>query len=95
MEIDKSDMIISLAGHDRAQLFFVVETDETCVWIADGKSRRLEAPKRKNRKHVRKVPQTDSAVARKLRNGDPVLNSELRRELAECGRKFMSQNQGG
>ena len=45
--------------------------------------------------HVRKVSQTDSRVAEKIRNGDKVLNSELRRELAVFGQKFESQNQGG
>ena len=30
-----------------------------------------------------------------IRNGDKVLNSELRRELAVIGQTFISQNQGG
>lgn len=95
MDIDKSDIIISLAGRDKGQLFFVVGTDEEFVWIADGRGRKLENPKRKKRRHVQKVPQTDSRVAEKIRNGDKVLNSELRRELVVFGQKFRSQNQGG
>lgn len=95
MDISKSDIIISLAGRDKDQLFFVLDTDETYVYIADGRGRRLEQPKRKKHKHVHKVSQTDSRVAEKIRNGDKVLNSELRRELAVFGQKFRSQNQGG
>ena len=95
MDISKSDIIISLAGRDKDQLFFVLDTDETYVYIADGRGRRLEQPKRKKHRHVRKVSQTDSRVAEKIRNGDKVLNSELRRELAVFGQKFRSQNQGG
>ena len=95
MDISKSDIIISLAGRDKDQLFFVLDTDETYVYIADGRGRRLEQPKRKKQKHVHKVSQTDSRVAEKIRNGDKVLNSELRRELAVFGQKFRSQNQGG
>ena len=95
MDISKSDIIISLAGRDKDQLFFVLDTDETYVYIADGRGRRLEQPKRKKHKHVRKVSLTDSRVAEKIRNGDKVLNSELRRELAVFGQKFRSQNQGG
>ena len=94
MDIGKSDMIVSLAGRDKGQFFFVVDTDGDYVLIADGKGRRLEQPKRKKRKHVRKLPQTDTRVAEKIRNGDKVLNSELRRELAAYGQKFNSQNQG-
>ena len=95
MDISKADMIVSLAGRDKDQIFFVVDTDETYVYLADGKGRRLESPKRKKRRHVRKLPLYASRVAEKIRNGDKVLNSELRRELAAYGQKFNSQNQGG
>ena len=95
MDIGKSDMIVSLAGRDKGQLFFVVDTDGDFVLIADGKGRKLETPKRKKRKHVEALPQTDTRVAEKIRNGDKVLNSELRRELAVFGQTFNSQNQGG
>ena len=95
MDIGKSDMIVSLAGRDKGQLFFVVDTDGDFVLIADGKGRKLETPKRKKRKHIQKVQQTDSRVAEKIRTGDKVLNSELRRELAVFSQKFNSQNQGG
>ena len=94
MEIYRADVVVSLAGRDKGQLFFVLDTDDLFVYIADGKGRRLEQPKRKKRKHVRKLPQTDTRVAEKIRNGDKVLNSELRRELAAYGQKFNSQNQG-
>ena len=94
MEISRADLVVSLAGRDKGQLFFVLDTDDLFVYIADGKGRRLEQPKRKKRKHVRKLPQTDTRVAEKIRNGDKVLNSVLRRELAAYGQKFNSQNQG-
>ena len=95
MDIGKSDMIVSLAGRDKGQFFFVVDTDGDFVLIADGKGRKLEKPKRKKKKHIQIVSGTDSRVAEKIRGGDKVLNSELRRELAVFSQKFNSQNQGG
>ena len=94
MEVDKSSLIVSKAGRDKGQLFYVIDTDEQYVYLADGKSRRLEKPKRKKRKHVEQVPRTASRIAEKIRNGEKVLNSELRKELASIGQK-QSQNQGG
>ncbi len=94
MEVDKSSLIVSKAGRDKGQLFYVIDTDEQYVYLADGKSRRLEKPKRKKRKHVEQVPRTESRIAEKIRNGEKVLNSELRKELASIGQK-QSQNQGG
>ena len=94
MEVDKSSLIVSKAGRDKGQLFYVIDTDEQYVYLADGKSRKLEKPKRKKRKHVEQVPRTESRIAEKIRNGEKVLNSELREELASFGQK-QSQNQGG
>ena len=94
MEIDKSSLVVSKAGRDQGQLFYVIDADEQYVYLADGKSRRLEKPKRKKRKHIEQIPRTESRIAEKIRNGEKVLNSELRKELASFGQKH-SQNQGG
>ncbi len=94
MEVDKSSLVVSKAGRDQGQLFYVVDTDEQYVYLADGKSRKLEKPKRKKRKHIEQIPRTESRIAEKIRNGEKVLNSELRKELASFGQK-QSQNQGG
>ena len=94
MEVDKSSLIVSKAGRDKGQLFYVIDTDEQYVYLADGMSRRLEKPKRKKRKHIEQIPRTESRIAEKIRNGEKVLNSELRKELASFGQK-QSQNQGG
>ena len=94
MEVDKSSLVVSKAGRDQGQLFYVIDADEQFVYLADGKSRRLEKPKRKKRKHVQQIPRTESRIAEKIRNGEKVLNSELRKELASIGQK-QSQNQGG
>ena len=94
MEVDKSSLIVSKAGRDQGQLFYVIDADEQYVYLADGKSRKLEKPKRKKRKHIEQIPRTESRIAEKIRNGEKVLNSELRKELASFGQK-QSQNQGG
>lgn len=95
MDIFKADLVVSLAGRDQGKLFYVVDTREEYVLIADGKGRKLENPKRKKLKHVRRVSRADTRVAQKLASGDKVLNSELRRDLAILGQQFDSQNQGG
>ena len=95
MDISKSDIVISLAGRDKDKLFYVVNTEDNYVFLADGKGRKLENPKRKKLKHVRRVSRTETRVAMKILNGDKVLNSELRRDLAAFGQQFNSQNQGG
>ena len=90
-----ADVVLSTAGHDAGKLFYVLEADETYLTLADGKGRTIEKPKRKKRKHAKKVLRSETRVAAKLRAGDKVLNSELRRDLAYLSREVQSNNLGG
>ena len=42
----------SLAGHDKGRLYVVVGTEGEWVWLADGRHRTVEHPKKKKRKHL-------------------------------------------
>ena len=53
MEIEAGSVIISSAGHDKGRFMLVVGTDGGKYLVADGKERKLGAPKKKNLKHVR------------------------------------------
>ena len=94
-EINISDVVISTAGRDQGKLFYVIGTDPVYLLLVNGKDRTLEKPKRKKRKHIQKVLRSETRVAEKLRLGDKVLNSELRKELAFLGRELQSKNLGG
>ncbi len=82
MDIQKADVVRSLRGRDAGKLFFVLESDGLYALIADGKGRRLEKPKRKKLKHLQFVERSDDRTDMKLRSGEKVTNSELRRALA-------------
>ena len=93
--IQISDVVISTAGRDQGQLFYVIGVDGTFVTLANGKNRTLEKPKRKKCKHVEKVLRYETRVAGKLLSGDKVLNGELRRDLASLSRVMQANNLGG
>ena len=90
-----SDVVVSTAGRDKDELFYVIKTDDQFIYLANGKDRPLDKPKRKKRKHIQKVLRSETRVAEKLREGDKVLNSELREDLAELSQNMQSHNQGG
>ena len=90
-----SDVVITTAGRDQGKLFYVIGTDPVYLLLANGKDRTLDKPKRKKRKHVEKVLRSETRVADKLRLGDKVLNSELRRDLAYLSRELQGNNLGG
>ena len=84
MDIVKSNIVKSTAGRDEGDLFFVLDTQEEFLLLADGKRRRVESPKRKKRKHVSCVDESHSVVAEKIRSSEKITNSELRKALAAC-----------
>ena len=86
-----SDVVGSNAGRDRDQLFYVIGTDGEYLLLSDGKYRTLEKPKRKKRRHVIKVLRSETRVAAKILEGNKVLNSELRRDLAFLARENASE----
>ena len=90
-----SDVVQATAGRDAGKWFFVIATEDGHLLLSNGKDRPLEKPKRKKCKHVRKVLRPDTRVAQKLREGDKVLNSELRRDLAYLSREMQSIDLGG
>ena len=94
-DLNIADVVKSTAGRDQGKLFYVIGTDPVYLTLANGKDRTLEKPKLKKRKHIQKVLRSETRVAEKLRQGDKVLNSELRRDLAYLGRELQGNNLGG
>ena len=86
-----SDVVVSTAGRDCGEMFYVIRTDPQFLYLVNGKDRTLEKPKKKKRKHAKKVLRSETRVADKLRNGDKVLNSELRRDLAYLSRELQAK----
>ena len=94
-DLNISDLAVSTAGRDQGQLYYCVGGDQRFVLLVNGKDRTLEKPKRKSRRHVQKVLRSETRVAEKLRLGDKVLNSELRRDLAFLAKEMQSNDLGG
>jgi ribosomal protein L14E/L6E/L27E len=55
----------SLAGHDKGELFLIINEDTDYVYVADGRLRLIDKPKKKNKKHIQVIknfnPKTDKA----------------------------------
>ena len=90
-DITVSDVVVSRAGRDQGEWFYVMDADETYLFLVNGKDRPLDKPKRKKRRHVQKVLRSETRVAGKLLSGDKVLNGELRRDLAFLAREMQAK----
>lgn len=92
MEI--SDIVEAINGRDKGTVFFIINIEDEYIYLADGKGRPIERPKKKKRKHVRFISRRDTETAHKIRAGLKVQNSELRRALAAFTAEN-GQNEGG
>jgi len=73
------------AGRDKGGIFCVVGQEGSALLLADGKRRKARCPKRKNPNHVQALgcaSMADHPTLRKLEEGTPVTDRDLRRLLA-------------
>ena len=81
-------IVRATAGRDRNGVFCVtgIDGDPPRLLLADGKRRRVAHPKRKKPGHVSVLRDAehpfDHPAIRKLKQGEPVSDRELRRALA-------------
>ncbi len=73
--------MVSMAGHDAGLLLVVVAgIDESYVLVADGKTRKLIAPKKKKMQHLSMLTKLDDEASEMLKAGkanDAFLRKQL------------------
>lgn len=74
-------MARSLAGGDAGIICLILREEDENVFIADGRDRRVETPKKKNRKHVRLITGENGEPIRF--SGEALTNRFLRNWLRE------------
>ena len=70
MDIKIGTVVRALAGREKDRYYVAVDVSGGFVYLADGKERKLSAPKKKNIKHISPVNDhidTDGLTDRKLR----------------------------
>lgn len=74
-------IVKSTAGRDMGQYFIVIDIDDLYIRLVNGDTRRLEAPKKKKKKHVQITHAVAQEIADKIRNDEKLSNAEIRRSL--------------
>ncbi len=80
MQIKQGSVVKSIAGHDSDRFYVVVKLEGDFAYIADGKVRKLESPKKKRLKHLRttktEIDLEKTATNNKLKIALSEFNSE-------------------
>ncbi len=84
LELSAGDIVYSLAGRDKDKIFIVLEVlDETMALVANGDLRKVQKPKKKKIKHLKKTNIKAWLIKNKLDQNLEVTNTDLKRILAE------------
>ncbi len=82
-ELKVGDVVKSVAGRDKEKILTVVKVEKNVVYVADGKLRRVERPKKKNKKHLIKLDKGISLVHDRLNKGEALGNKTLKKALSK------------
>ena len=77
MDIVKANVVISTAGRDKGEPFFVLGTEGDFLLLADGKTRPVE-----RRKHAKLYRSDGGSLSGRIRSSEQITNSELRKAIA-------------
>ena len=73
----------SLAGHDKGNLYIIVRREEQFAWVADGRLKHLEKPKKKKWKHLQVDYEISPQVSALQEQGRPLTNEAIKRAIKE------------
>ncbi len=73
-------LAISRAGHDKDSLYVIIKEETNVVYLADGKLKTIEEPKKKNRKHIQMIYNLPKEITEVFTQQD-FRNEEIKRAL--------------
>ena len=77
-------VVISKCGRDQGRTFLVVgEIDEDFVQTADGKTHKIEKPKKKRRRHLKPTQTFSQTLRERILKGDLPQDFEIRACLSK------------
>ena len=73
---------VSMAGHDKGRMYFIVKEEGDTVYLVDGRLRTQENPKKKKKKHLQIIKKDiDQMLMQKLINKQTIYNEEIKRAI--------------
>ena len=85
----------SKAGHDKDKIYVIIKEDAEYVWLADGKIKTFDKPKKKRKKHIQVIKYFSNAeIKNALSEGRKVSDLEIRMALKAYKKQQMNDTGG-
>ncbi len=73
-------LAVSRSGHDKDSLYVIIKEEANLVYLADGKLKPIEKPKKKNRKHIQIIKNLPKEITEVFTQQD-FRNEEIKRAI--------------
>ena len=73
-------LAVSRSGHDKDSLYVIIKEEANLVYLADGKLKPMEKPKKKNRKHIQIIKNLPKDITEVFTHQD-FRNEEIKRAI--------------
>lgn len=73
-------LAISKSGHDKGSIYVIVKEEAEGYYLADGKLKTIEKPKKKNRKHIQIIKKLPKEITEVFTQED-FRNEEIKRAI--------------
>ena len=85
----------SKAGHDKDKIYVIIKEDSEYVWLADGKLRPVDNPKKKRKKHIQIIKSfSHELLTEALKEGKKITNLEIMMILKKYKKQQMNDAGG-
>lgn len=82
-KVQVGDVVQATSGRDEGLNLLVIKADEKHVWLADGRTRKVTALKKKSKKHIKIIlSDADRPLAERIAQGEPVSNERVKKLIA-------------
>lgn len=101
MSFSVGDVVISLAGHDKGDYNVIIAVEESFAWVANGKTKKIDDPKKKNLRHLAYLCSSDSVTVKQLTErcgafdkASGTGDAKLRAIVKDCCGRFNNEIRG-
>lgn len=82
------EFVKSKAGHDKEEIFIIINIEGEYVYLVDGKSRIIEKPKKKKIKHIQIIHQIDEELQSKIEANLILRDEDIKRAIKSYKQKI-------
>lgn len=87
MEYRIGQLVYSKSGRDSGKLMVIIAVEDTYIFLADGKLRKIENPKKKKKIHTQITNFVSENFRKKIESNTLIMNSDIRSAIKEFTEK--------